>query len=177
MSGPVSLFPLTYWLIKAATLLCGLAVVALSLALCVIPLIASGLDGGYFALPAIIEGIPRANVLAFAAFALASWLICVLLIFAALRAAIGIMATAMTGDPFVTENAHRLTRIGWLLLIVQAVSLVTSLVYAAMPETLKHVWLFLGPSPVGLLGILLVFVLARIFRSGSEMRADLEGTV
>ena len=32
-------------------------------------------------------------------------------------------------------------------------------------------------SPLGVLAILLVFVLAQIFRHGSEMRAELEGTV
>ena len=37
--------------------------------------------------------------------------------------------------------------------------------------------LFTLLSPGGLFAVLMIFVLARIFRHGSEMRADLEGTV
>ena len=48
---------------------------------------------------------------------------------------------------------------------------------ARLPKALHEVYLGFGPSPAGLLAILVIFVLARIFRHGAEMRADLEGTV
>ena len=49
---------------------------------------------------------------------------------------------------------------------------------AMMPEKIReHVSGGFDVSPVGILAALLIFVLAQIFRRGSEMRAELEGTV
>lgn len=177
MPTKLHLFSVTHGLLKAAVALCVCGALVLGMALVAIPVIASNLDQNHFGIPAVIEGIARADVLAFAAFVLVSALISVLLILFALRATAQILATAMTGDPFVHENARRLARIGRLLLAVQVVGLLTLWVYQAVPERLGHVSLLFGPSPAGLIAILMIFVLARIFRHGSEMRAELEGTV
>jgi hypothetical protein len=47
-----------------------------------------------------------------------------------------------------------------------------------VPERLAHEMnVNFDMSPVGLMGVLLIFVLAQIFRRGAQMRAELEGTV
>jgi hypothetical protein len=77
------------------------------------------------------------------------------------------------------ENAQRLTQIGWLLLGIQLFSLCINAVIELLPKEVNahfSVDLF-NPSAIGLLAVLLIFVLAQIFRHGSEMRAELEATV
>jgi hypothetical protein len=84
-----------------------------------------------------------------------------------LRELLRIIDSAMTGDPFVPENARRLHRIGWLLLLM-------NLLFEA------DEWISEGdflPAPGGLLTVLLVFVLAQIFDKGSQMRAELQETI
>jgi hypothetical protein len=84
-----------------------------------------------------------------------------------LRGLLRIIDSAMTGDPFVPENARRLRRIGWLLLLI-------TLLFEA------DEWITDGdffPAPGGLLTVLLVFVLAQIFDKGSQMRAELQETI
>jgi hypothetical protein len=102
-----------------------------------------------------------------------------ILIFWAVRQ---IVVSATHGDPFVVANADRLTRIGWLLVAIYGVQFAMSIAMGAMvPPQLKDHLKFDGFgfdfSPLGVLAILLIFVLAQIFRHGSQMRAELEGTV
>jgi hypothetical protein len=107
-------------------------------------------------------------------------LICTIQVLFAIRATSGIVETAISGDPFVADNAERLKRIGWLLLGIMTVQFLTLIIVSAIaPENDEHFQMSGGsdPSVVGLLAILLIFVLARIFRHGSEMRAELEATV
>lgn len=91
-----------------------------------------------------------------------------------------IVATASDGDPFVPLNAQRLKAMGWLVLAMQALAMM------AMPLV---VWFDSFPDKpnvhrgdnglsIGMLVLaLLLFVLARVFRVGSEMREELQGTV
>ena len=102
-----------------------------------------------------------------------------ILIFWAVRQ---IVSSATHGDPFVALNADRLVRIGWLLVGIYGVQFaLTTAMGVMVPPQLKDHLKFdgfgLDFSPLGALAILLVFVLAQIFRHGSEMRAELEGTV
>jgi uncharacterized membrane protein len=102
-----------------------------------------------------------------------------ILIFWSVRQIVG---SATGGDPFVTANADRLARIGWLLMGIYAVQFVMAIAMGVMvPAQLKDNLKFGGFgfdfSPLGVLAILLIFVLAQIFRHGSQMRAELEGTV
>lgn len=83
------------------------------------------------------------------------------------------------GDPFVPANADRLTAMAWLMLAINLIGIpVAALgVYIAKladetPENME-----IGVDAGGILLILTLFVLARVFRKGTEMRADLEGTV
>ena len=82
------------------------------------------------------------------------------------------------GDPFRPDNADRLSRMGWLAVVGQVIWMgVVAIAYWAMPYIDKG-----GETPdtnivSGLLMILVLFILARVFRVGAGMREDLEGTV
>jgi hypothetical protein len=90
-----------------------------------------------------------------------------------------IIDTVGQGDPFTDANAKRLTRMGWTAIAIQVI---------AIPAGLLSVWLkpqlaegtFSVESDFSLTGIglaIVLFILARVFRKGTEMRDDLEGTV
>lgn len=102
------------------------------------------------------------------------------LVFAMLLLLKRIVDTVALGDPFVPENAARLQRMAWLALGVQLVALPLGAAgmwlqrFADEPEVRGG---FDGVSGNGLLLMLILFILARVFRKGAEMRAELEGTV
>ena len=88
-----------------------------------------------------------------------------------------IVKTAET-DPFVADNARRLMQIGWLLLAMQVVGFTAGMIISLFPKVVSdHVQAGFDLSPIGILAVLLIFVLAQIFRRGAQMRAELEGTV
>jgi len=87
------------------------------------------------------------------------------------------------GDPFVPENAQRLSRMGWVGIILQV---------AGVPVGYAVMWISniaadagenihggseFGFSGGGILLVLTLFILSRVFRTGTEMREDLEGTI
>lgn len=87
-----------------------------------------------------------------------------------LRWLLAIVDSARSGDPFVPENAARLRRIGWTLLAMNiAVSVAIQL---AMRGTVGFPLSF-----TALLTVLMIFVLARIFDTGSRMRSELQETI
>ena len=179
------LFSVTHWLLMAATLFCIFIAAVLALALIADILGLAALLGApailhAFSIPLEVEGIPLATILGAAFFLIAGGLICTLFVLLAVRATTSIVETAMAGDPFVSENAERLKRIGWLLLGVMVVEFLSSTAVAGIaPDNniAGHIDGGDGPSLAGCLAVLLIFVLARIFRHGAEMRAELEGTV
>jgi hypothetical protein len=79
-------------------------------------------------------------------------------------------------DPFVIANADRLTRIGWGLLGMQIIHL-SSGGFIGWFRSLGVETTTWTPQLAGWLGVLLAFVLARVFRRGAEMRDDLAMTV
>lgn len=95
-----------------------------------------------------------------------------------------IIGTVGDGDPFAPANADRLSLMGWLMLAVQL---------AVIPATMLGVQLaqfadkfedsdinIEGGFDLDLTGILIVillFILSRVFKHGARMREDLEGTV
>jgi hypothetical protein len=187
MAGNSRLFSVTYFLLKAATLLSFVLAGVLLLVLGGIVVVMGTNLADLLDLPATLEGIARNQLMAIAAVGVAGGLICILLSMLVFVLITKIVETAMTGDPFVDENASRLARTGWLLLGIYGVGMVTgAAVMGMMPQKLMEMAGEEGakiqisgiePSPVGILAILLIFVLAQIFRRGSEMRAELEGTV
>jgi hypothetical protein len=185
MADKHHLFTVTHWLLQAATIFCifisavlALAFIAVVLALGALLLAPSLL--AHFAIPLSVEGVPLDTILGAALFLVAGGLIGTVFVLLAIRATSGILETAIAGDPFVGDNADRLKRIGWLLLgVMMAQFLSTTMVAWIAPDNniAGHIDGGSGPSLAGLLAVLLIFVLARIFRHGSEMRAELEGTV
>ena len=103
------------------------------------------------------------------------------MMFAALRVAQelgGIIRTVDEDDPFRPDNADRLTRMGWLMIALYALAFVADPLAAWLSSVTRRTpvdGIDLGGG--GIFLILVLFVLARVFRKGTEMRADLEGTV
>lgn len=102
------------------------------------------------------------------------------LFFGRLRSIVG---TVAHGDPFVPENAQRLSQMGWLmvatqLLLIPAAALGVRVIEAI--DAVKDVGdtdIDAGLDLSGILLIVVLFILARVFRHGAAMREDLEGTV
>jgi uncharacterized membrane protein YjgN (DUF898 family) len=135
-----------------------------------------------------MDGVSRHDVLTVGAVALCGVALSFVLILFIVRAVMAIVESAISGDPFMNDNARRLTRIGTLLVALIVIELATNVAVNGMMKRLAdahHVPVSaIGSfdfqpdiSPIGLFTILLVFVLAQIFRRGSEMRAELEETV
>ncbi len=183
------LFSVTYWLLRAAMVLSVLVAAVLVLAVGALGLAILALGGIYvagtgagvlpFGMPPSVEGVPILEVLSLAEFAIGGGLMCAALLVLVFRAATGIVESAISGDPFVSDNARRLTHIGWLLLAVSVIQFLIQMIFALLVPEKLHGHFNAGSdlSPVGLLAILMIFVMAQIFRHGSEMRAELEGTV
>ncbi|MCZ8326241.1 MAG: DUF2975 domain-containing protein [Sphingomonadaceae bacterium] len=93
----------------------------------------------------------------------------------------GIMDTVGTGDPFAPENGSRLSRMGWLAIGAQGIALaLKGVVKVLEPYAIKAgkpIDLEFDLDMSGVLLVLILFILARVFRHGATMRADLEGTV
>jgi hypothetical protein len=84
------------------------------------------------------------------------------------------------GDPFIPINADRLYQMGWLSLGLQALVMAATplmIWFDALPEQPNVRHGDSGFSIGALVTALLLFVLARVFRVGSEMREELEGTI
>jgi len=99
--------------------------------------------------------------------------------FGKLRAIIG---TVGEGDPFVPDNADRLNFMAWTLLAVQIVMIPLSglmLWIAKWAEPMENAEFTVdaGLDLTGITMVVVLFILARVFRHGAAMREDLEGTV
>jgi hypothetical protein len=86
-----------------------------------------------------------------------------------------VIATVGHGDPFTLANAARLTRMAWLAVTVQAINVIQSMMSGYVSSDTFH--MNVTVSLTGLAVGLMLFILARVFRRGAEMREDLEGTV
>jgi hypothetical protein len=83
--------------------------------------------------------------------------------------------TVRTGDPFVPENATRLKTIAWCALVNELLRLAYGVMAATLNAAGSNIdWKF---SANGWLGVVLVFVLARVFEEGTRMRQDLESMI
>ncbi len=126
-----------------------------------------------YADPSIV--FPLIPVLAIMGIALAM----VVLAFLFLRKILRIVETVSDGDPFVPVNADRLTAMAWLMLGIQILKVPAGAlaVYVAtsMREPVAQVDIDIDLS--GIVMVIVLFVLARVFREGARMREDLEGTV
>ncbi len=90
-----------------------------------------------------------------------------------------IIDTVGEGDPFVVDNAARLTRMGWLALAVQLLGITVAILDRWTGPRLDQgaFDLTIDVSFTGFGLAIVLFILARVFRKGAEMREELEGTV
>jgi hypothetical protein len=90
-----------------------------------------------------------------------------------------IVGSVAAGDPFVPANADRLTRMAWTALGIQVLAVPLALIQFRLQDLLD-----LDDQPFaisfpdhGLVMALVLFILARVFRHGTTLRDELEGTV
>jgi hypothetical protein len=189
MASRTYLFRVTHWLLTAATLVMLLGTLVMMLAEGALLVGLFNLDGNHLGIPAalhgadipaIADGITRDTIFAVAIPVVAVLLVVALLLALVFHLIAKIVETTILGDPFIGMNAVRLNQIGCLLLGMEVLGWVMKLalepVLHKLPHGMRSEFGF-DFSPIGLLGILLVFVLAQVFRRGSEMRDELESTV
>lgn len=88
-----------------------------------------------------------------------------------------LIASVSEGDPFIPVNADRLTRMGWLTIAIQLLAIPVNGIGSWLESAVKQATVGFGISLSGFLLALVLFILARVYRRGAEMRAELEGTV
>lgn len=93
------------------------------------------------------------------------------------RRLLAMLNSTIAGDPFTSANGARLQQIGWALLVIQLCDLVFGAAVTRIETALGEASSGWAPSVTGWLAVLLVFVLARIFEHGAQMRDDLALTV
>ncbi len=96
---------------------------------------------------------------------------------AILKRLLAMTLTVRAGDPFVAANAYRLNTIAWVLLVLQLLGVIIAAIADAVSTPAHPLNLDAGFSITGWLGVLLTFVLARVFAVGALMREDLEATI
>jgi len=98
-----------------------------------------------------------------------------------LRELTGIIDSVDQGDPFHPLNAKRLSRMGWISVIGHALILpIMALAMWVAPymEAAHNDSHITGGIDFGMILLtLILFILARVFKRGAEMREELEGTV
>ncbi len=169
-------------LLKTGSLLTSLLMIILAMVavilVAVIPIILFSqshvadamLEGATASLPLVLSAIVGVLVLGFALLALG---------FHFLQLLRRIISSVGDADPFIPDNADRLARMGWIAVIIEVLKLPVIALAAFLATQFKpeDVQIDLDFSLTGLLLALVLFILARVFRKGTEMREELEGTV
>lgn len=88
-----------------------------------------------------------------------------------------IVDTVRVGDPFVMANAARLQSIARAVLVLALLHLAVGAIATAASTATAPFDINWSFSPTRWVAVLLLFVLARVFEQGAQMREDLEGTV
>jgi hypothetical protein len=106
-------------------------------------------------------------------------IVLLVLMFFFFRHTLRIIDSVGQGDPFAPANAERLTAMAWLMLVVQALTIPAGGLIVALTNALGEDpgTVDAGPNFNGLLLVIILFILARVFKHGTRMREDLEGTV
>lgn len=86
------------------------------------------------------------------------------------------------GDPFAPENADRLNMMGWMMLGIYALMGVMAAVAVTIASWIEQIEgsefsVDIDFDLTSLLMVVILFILARVFKHGAAMREDLEGTV
>jgi Protein of unknown function (DUF2975) len=97
--------------------------------------------------------------------------------FVVLRELLRIVESVRDGDPFNADNAARLQKIAWALLGLEVLHLFVAAIASAVSTKEVPLRLNGDVTLTGWLAVMLLFVLAQVFREGTRLRDDLEGTV
>jgi hypothetical protein len=120
-----------------------------------------------------IMGQPPSLAAALLLFGGELYLVCVLVIVQRLRRVFGAMTA---GDPFHPDNVRRLRVIGLFLALIE----IDNYVFGALSHFVLHLPQASGRISLNLTGwfaVLVVFVLAEVFREGARLRRDAELTI
>lgn len=90
---------------------------------------------------------------------------------------IAILDSVSGGDPFAEANADRLQVVAWCLLAIQICDIGFGIADATMNRAAGEQISGWSPGLTGWIAVLLVFVLARVFREGARMRNEAELTI
>ncbi|MEL7730920.1 DUF2975 domain-containing protein [Citromicrobium bathyomarinum] len=173
--------------IFAIILQVGMAIGAVALIIAIPTII---IAGGYVEAeiakeaPSIDEPFPAIWIAAIMAIGL-SIVAMLFVFFGKLRRIIG---TVGEGDPFQPENARRLSLMAWLMLGTQLVMIPGAAIAIPLSryadevkksgiEDVSFSFDGSGMDMTAWLLVVILFILARVFRHGAAMRDDLEGTV
>lgn len=116
----------------------------------------------------------------------ALWAMLMILLLLAFSTALGflffrhmhrIVGTVGEGDPFIPANASRLSAMGWIVVAVNVAFIPMVSALRWLESVTEDMHTDAGTDLDGVLLALVLFILARVFREGARMRADLEGTV
>jgi hypothetical protein len=99
------------------------------------------------------------------------------LIWSAVQSLLGMIRAVEDGDTFDASNADRLEKIAANILGLQMLGWIAALVGSPIGGDINGFDVGLKLSPGGIAVVLMLFILARVFRQGAVMRDDLEGTV
>ena len=88
-----------------------------------------------------------------------------------------IVDTVRAGNPFVLSNASRLRAIAWMVCGLELMHVAVFAIAAGTQSVAAPLDIKWTLSLTRWLTVLLLFVLARVFEQGTQMREDLEGTV
>lgn len=99
------------------------------------------------------------------------------LISSSIQSLLAMMGAVERRDPFNAGNGKGLERIAGSVLGLQLIGLFAALIGLPIGGDINGFDIHLKLSPGGVAVVLLLFILARVFRQGAAMRDDLDGTV
>lgn len=99
------------------------------------------------------------------------------LIGSSVQSLLDMISSLESGDTFDGSNADRLEKIAGNVLGLQLLGWIAVLAGTPIGGDINGFDIGVKLSPSGIAVVLLLFILARVFRQGTTMRKDLEGTV
>ena len=88
-----------------------------------------------------------------------------------------ILLTLVEGDPFVPENAGRLSRIGIAIAAMEIIRIATLLVVRAMPSLVGDAPPKLSTQLILWISVAALFILSQVFREGTRLRDEEKMTI
>jgi hypothetical protein len=88
-----------------------------------------------------------------------------------------IVCSVGEGDAFAPVNAQRLSAMGWIVVGAHVLGIPLGIIVHWIQSVTENFHAEAAISPSSILLALILFILARVFREGTRMRDELEGTV